>query len=189
MNRRRVLAGAGLAAFGVFLLVVPVASTTTWDGQLSPSSSVDIAVPGYAAIAGTPIEVELYAGTPQTLCYGYYCPVQNDLLPHYFTVSDCGVAACSPGMNGSEVGSTPTSPPSFGFYFWASQGHHYRITGAWAWPGMSPNASFPLKVVIVTPWLSGAPGIVALVGAAWAITTGVRTPNRPRPGRLPSAAE
>lgn len=188
MNRRRVLAGAGLAAFGVFLLVVPVASTTTWDGQLSPSGSVDIAVPGYAAIAGTPIEVDLYTGTPWPPCFGF-CPLRTSLLPHSLAVSDCGVDACSPRNNGTEVGSTQFAPLNFGYYFWAASGHHYRITGTWDWPGISPNASFPLKVVIVTPWLSGAPGIVALVGAAWAITTGVRTPNRPRPARLPSAAE
>lgn len=178
MRRRRVLAGVGLAALGVFLLFVPVAPSTSWDGQLASGQFVTLSVPAGAAVLGTPVQVELLAAIPIEPCYGY-CPSRNYLLPHYFTVVDCGTSDCATPTSGTIVGSTSDLPFNMDYYFWGVPGHVYHISvSSWAtflpYPG-----SFPLKVVIVTPWLGGVPGAVVLVGAATTVVTGIRAPEGP----------
>lgn len=186
MRRRRVLAGIGLAALGVFLLFVPVAPSTAWEGQLLTDQAATIAIPTSAALVGSPVQVELFSGLPGPPCTGY-CPSRNSLPLHYFTVVDCGTSPCATSASGTTVGSTPDLPPNLAYYFWAVPGHDYRITVS-AWTTFVPfNGSFPLKVVVVTPWLGGAPGGVVLVGAAAAVVTGIRAPEGPLPLRRAAA--
>ncbi|MCI4333800.1 MAG: hypothetical protein L3K01_08820 [Thermoplasmata archaeon] len=160
-----------LVVLGGALLVAPLDQGPVTSTTVASGSSVEVAVPRSASLAGASVEVLLSWGTVPAPCapHGVSCsrpPIERSNL----VVFDCGARACADGGSYSLVGATDAAMGGKA-EFNATPGHHYEIQ-AWTEFDSPLGTPIPVRYALVTPVLDGGfGGVLVALGAVLAVLT------------------